>query len=345
MSSSLIEGRSAAEALERADDLARRGHAAKAVQVLTRANRRLHDPDIETRLVQLRHAAFAELPAGGGRSEWPPSFADPFSGVDGPPEIPLARLTVEALGGALVNHGCLLVRGFAGPGAVDVLKAGIDRAFDACDARNDGTPLEQTRPWFVPFSAPGHELTFGERWWIRQGEGVWTADSPRMMFEVTELFEGVGLGPVLEGYLGEPAALSVKKCTLRRVPVETGTDWHQDGAFLGEGIRTVNVWLSLSHCGADAPGLDLVPRRLGLVETGTKGAQFDWSVGPGVVDEVSPPVGVMRPLFEPGDALLFDERFLHRTGVSPGMTKVRYAIESWFFAASHYPQAQIPLAF
>ena len=53
----------------------------------------------------------------------------------------------------------------------------------------------------------------------------------------------------------------------------------------------------------------------------------------------------MRPIFEPGDALLFDERFLHRTAVEPEMTRERYAIESWFFAPSHYPGDQIPLVF
>ena len=36
---------------------------------------------------------------------------------------------------------------------------------------------------------------------------------------------------------------------------------------------------------------------------------------------------------------------LHRTGVSPGMTRTRYAIESWFFAPSTYPQDQVPILF
>ena len=51
------------------------------------------------------------------------------------------------------------------------------------------------------------------------------------------------------------------------------------------------------------------------------------------------------PIFEPGDALLFDDFFLHQTGVSPGMTQQRYAIETWFFAPSTYPHDQIPILF
>ena len=51
---------------------------------------------------------------------------------------------------------------------------------------------------------------------------------------------------------------------------------------------------------------------------------------------------VIRPHFAPGDALLFDELFLHRTATDDTMTRERYAIETWFFAPSVYPGDQIP---
>ena len=54
---------------------------------------------------------------------------------------------------------------------------------------------------------------------------------------------------------------------------------------------------------------------------------------------------MLRPEFAPGDALLFDHLFLHRTAVDPEMTKERHAIETWFFAPSAYPDGQIPLVF
>jgi hypothetical protein len=216
-----------------------------------------------------------------------------------------------------------------------------------CDARGEGTPLEETAPWYVPVTAgPQYSLKFGERWWIRNGGGVWTADSPRMAFELIEAFEAAGLREVLQGYLGEPPTLSVKKWTLRRVPIDSGTEWHQDGAFLGSDIRTVNVWVSLTDCGVDAPSLDLVPARVrDVLPTGTNGAQFDWSISQATVDEARGGTEIVRPHFAAGDGLLFDERFVHRTGVSPGMTRERYAVESWFFAPSVYPHDQIPLVF
>jgi hypothetical protein len=42
--------------------------------------------------------------------------------------------------------------------------------------------------------------------------------------------------------------------------------------------------------------------------------------------------------------MLFDDRFLHRTGSNPAMTKPRYAIESWFFGASGFPADYAPIA-
>ena len=89
-----------------------------------------------------------------------------------------------------------------------------------------------------------------------------------------------------------------------------------------------------------------MPRRIPeILETGVNGAMFDWSVGPGTVDRVKGPAGIVRPVFEAGDALLFDERFLHRTASDPAMTEPRYAVESWFFAPSHYPADQVPILF
>jgi hypothetical protein len=152
---------------------------------------------------------------------------------------------------------------------------------------------------------------------------------------------------MITAYLGERPVLSVNKCTLRRVGTEPGNaNWHQDGAFLGDGIRSLNVWMSLSHCGVDAPGLDVVPRRFDeVLETGTEGAIFPWTVGPGVVERVSAESPVCRPTFEPGDVLLFDDFFLHRTAAEPTMPRQRHAIETWFFAPSAYPDGQIPLVF
>src|SRR5438094_756451 len=70
-----------------------------------------------------------------------------------------------------------------------------------------------------------------------------------------------------------------------------------------------------------------------------------WSVGDSVVRDVADGAPILRPVFGPGDALFFDNMFLHRTAADPAMTEPRYAIESWFFAPSRYPDDQVPLVF
>lgn len=167
-----------------------------------------------------------------------------------------------------------------------------------------------------------------------------------MLFELTELIDDTGIGDLVTEYLGERPVLSANKCTLRRVPLTAQAGWHQDGAFLGESARSLNLWLALDHCGTDAPGLDLVPRRFDrVVPAGTDGAIFDWSVAPDVVTREAGDVGIVRPEFAPGDALLFDHFLLHSTAVEPTMTNERHAMETWFFGPSSYPDGQIPLVY
>ena len=174
-----------------------------------------------------------------------------------------------------------------------------------------------------------------ERKFRREVGGVLAVDSPPALFDVIETFEAAGIRRIVGEFFGEQPALLAKKWTLRRVPHDSGeSGWHQDGAFMGGDIRSLNVWLSLSHCGDDAPGLDIVARRFEeIVPTGSDGAWLDWNVGPRMVERVANG-SVTRPIFEAGDAMIFDHMLLHRTAVDAGMTRDRYAVEAWFLAPS-----------
>jgi hypothetical protein len=333
-----------ASALADADVLVRDARGSEAIRLLTEANRVHRHPQIEKHLVALRHEVFPSLrqPAGPPPEEIAPE----------PTGLPLApadprELDVTALRRGLAHHGCVLVRGLIPPERAETLAWGVDRALGAFDTCTAASGPKAVSPWYVPFAPrTGDYRIGGRRRWVRASGALWTADSPRMLFELLEVVHETGVGSLVEAYLGERPALSANKCTLRRVPVDTRTDWHQDGAFLGRHVRTLNLWLALSPCGTDAPGLDIVPRRFNeVLDTGTDGAFFDWSVSPEVVERAADGVGVMRPEFAPGDALLFDHLFLHRTGVAPGMSRERWAIETWFFAPSNYPDGQIPIAF
>ncbi len=327
------------------------GRYADAVDLLQRANRLRPDPDVEVRLVGLRDRGFGTLSPSGARATWPPAYPDLTPDCDGLPEIDASELSEATLGSGIVNHGALVVRGLLEPDQVTRMVADIDRAFAAYDEwMADDSREADLAPWFARYRpANGYPESKLPRNYVRGSGGVWVADTPRMMFELVELFERTGIDRVVADYLGERPALSVKKCTLRRVPIDCGTGWHQDGAFMGDGIRTVNVWIALTDCGgpdSDAPALDLVPRRFDdIVETGTDGAPFDTFVGLPVVERLAGERGIVRPEFRAGDALLFDDLFLHSTGMSPSMSRERYAIESWFFAPSTFPPDQVPLLF
>jgi hypothetical protein len=332
--------------LAEADQLAAAGHGLQAIDLLTGANRACRDAALEQRLVALRHQAFATLPGRPGAEG--PAEVEPAA-----PHGPLQAtrpddLTVPALRDGLAHHGCVLVRGLIPPERAEALAGGVDRALDAFDACADQPRGASAPPWYVPFDADARKYRVGgRRAWVRASGALWTADSPRMLFELLDVVEATGIGSLVEGYFGERPALSANKCTLRRVPPDASTNWHQDGAFLGRHVTTLNLWLALSPCGIDAPGLDIVPRRFDeILPTGTDGAIFDWSVSHTLVEQAAGGAdAILRPEFQPGDALLFDHLFVHRTAVEPGMTRDRWAIETWFFAPSSYPEGQIPLAY
>jgi hypothetical protein len=145
-------------------------------------------------------------------------------------------------------------------------------------------------------------------------------------------------------YLGEPALTSVHKTTLRKADPSVPGAWHQDGYFMGP-VRSLNLWLSLSRCGDESPGLDIVPRRLEhYVATNTEEAALDYTISQSKAQEAAGETSILRPIFEPGDAIFFDELFLHQTGSDPSMRKPRYAVENWFFGGSAFPEEYAPIA-
>ncbi len=321
------------------------------IETLTERNRRSPDKKVESRLVKLRNLAFDDLsherpdsaPEMLGQV---PEGAKRYEIVDRLPTVDATDVDAEVIRAAFLEAGCLMVRGLIDPERAARLKDGIDRAFDGRDAYIDGKKkVAETAPWFEPFVPAEKYRTTGKEWnrHVKGGGSVWAADSPRVMFEMLDAFEDAGVLQLTEEYLGERPAFSMKKAVLRRVSAESGSAWHQDGAFLGDDtIRTLNVWVALTRCGDEAPGMDIIPKRIDhIVPTGTEGALFDWAVSDALIrEQFGAPV---RPIFEAGDALLFDHLCLHQTAAEPEMKKLRYATETWCFAPSTYPGRQIPL--
>lgn len=311
------------------------GRLLDAVDLLARASRLRRDAAVERRLVRLRRAAFQTMPHGDP-PPWPPRVPKVGSG---PPEVSPAELTPAVLQNGILHHGSVLVRGLVPRAQVERLRDVIDYAFDAYDETAAGRPTAATAAWYDPFDGVHHAHM---REWVREGGGVFAADSPRGLQAFLEVAYAAGVDRLLTAYFGERPTLSAEKTTLRRIDARFWktrmANWHQDGAFLGKGIRTVDVWFSLSHCGRDAPGMDIIPMRVDdLLATGDEMTHYDWSVSLATIEAALPGVPIWRPEFEPGDVMFFDDRCLHRTAAELGMPGVRYAIESWFFASSVYP--------
>ncbi len=305
-------------------------------------NRAAPTRERERRILRLRHlAGIRYLNDARGDAGYPDAAEpDPAHGPLEPVE--LDSLTPEGLRAAIMRDGAAFVRGAVDRADAKRLADGIENAFADRIAQKESAASEDCL--YEEFAPEPGFAQLSERNWIEAGGGVLAVDSPRLAYEMFDAFERVGLTDLISRYLGEPVAVSAEKCTLRKADPSVGGNWHQDGNFMGD-VRALNVWLSLSRCGDEAPGLDLVPKRIDhLVEAGTDGAPLSYVISQRKVDEVAGDAGVVRPIFEPGDVLLFDDLFLHQTGSDPQMPNPRYAIESWFFGASGFPADYAPLA-
>jgi hypothetical protein len=313
------------------------------IERLAAASRAAPSREAERRLVALRHLAgirLVEQPRAG--VEFVAPAPDRLPEAEPLPEIPAAELDPGLIRAGVLRDGCLLVRGLVPRERAEAMAKLIDNAFEQRERHDSG---KRTDPGyyeeFVPVPGAGEPVVRG---WIKQGGGLLAADAPRLHFEMMEVFAGARLRELLTGYLGEPALISVHKTTLRKADPAIPGAWHQDGFFMGE-VRSLNMWLSLSRCGDEAPGLDLLPRRLEqYLATNTEEAALDYTISQRKVDQARGETPILRPIFEPGDALFFDEKFLHQTGSDPSMRKPRYAIENWFFGGSAFPEEYAPIA-
>jgi hypothetical protein len=300
------------------------------------------DTDADRRLIALRHIAGIRrvdtAPADARQAE-PDTARLPEQRL---PEFTPDELTPQLLRAAILRDGCALVRGLVPRERALAFAAEIDRSFEERD-RDGGEAADGYYEEFRPHVRYLEGEIFG-RDWIREGGGVLAVDAPALHTELHELFRDADLAPLVEGYLGEPPLISAHKTTLRKADPSVPGGWHQDGKFMGP-VRALNLWLSLSRCGDESPGLDLVPRRLEhFLEPGGDETRLDFQVSQRMAEDAAGDVGIVRPIFEPGDALFFDDMFLHKTGSDPSMPKPRYAIENWFFGGSAFPRDYAPIA-
>lgn len=303
------------------------------------------DPETAKRILQLRHWAGARL-AGQSKKSTPYPKPD-YTDLPEPGEVPettLAEATPERVRGALLRNGCLLIRNVIPRQDAEDLASDIEQAYQIRAELSEGASNGSAKGWYEEFAPDTPYISTVNREWIGGGGGLLAADSPVMHAKMLAAFSNAGLNDLIAGYLGESAAISDQKCTLRKTPPGSGRGWHQDGSFMGE-VKALNVWVALTHCGDTAPGMEMVPKRVDeILPSGTEGTEISIQIHEDIVRSAAGDAGISCPIFEPGDVLLFDEMFLHTTAAEPDMPNTRYAIESWFFGASAFPEDYVPIA-
>ena len=308
--------------------------------------------EADTASMRARIESFRDRrPSASPRLIIDPAHSSRAAQDSGIPEIAAAELDAATLKANILSHGALLVRDFFPANVINALPRAIDEVLQAVDL-----PREEKRALRSHYYSPPDNLTSimpegamelgALRVFNTRVGAAMCAEAPSLAETLLETFAASGLKQLIGEYLGEAPCLSVKKWVVRRsaLPVEKA-GWHQDGAFMGTDINTINLWLPLTTCGGDtgAPGMDVVPQRLYDIVS-ADGASFDWAVADSHVNQVfrtNPPVA---PVFHAGDAFFFDHLYLHRTQYREEFARPRYAIETWFFGESSFSKSQVPLA-
>lgn len=320
--------------LDDIDRLVRCGDVVGALDAAIAAARAAPSLEVQRLLIDLRHRAAAAYPSEP-RTPWPIDFEDPFPDLAATelPEIAADELTAELMGAAIAHHGSLIVRGFFDADQVERTTDSVKRTVDAALAdesdREAGyyEPTLGSRPGTPKLRSSGVA-----------GGAVWMGDSPRATAQVLDDLSRTGVIGLIGEHFGERPVISLEKTTLRKVePRVRYAAWHQDGSFLGHEARAFNVWVALTPCGGQrpAPGLQVVTGRVPklLPLDGHRRA----SIAGMEVHLFARYNGyaIVEPVFDPGDAMLFDELMAHRTHFAEGMTEERLALECWFFAPSN----------
>ncbi len=151
--------------------------------------------------------------------------------------------------------------------------------------------------------------------------------------------------------LGDRVVIDADQCWVRRqyAPVTAPArhhphSWHQDGAlgfdFVAHGVapipsdallQMVTIWIALTPCGDDAPGLEF-----------DESTRTDVLLSPSelrdeAVNARRRPSTRFSPVLRAGDALVFGGGALHRTNATPSMTSTRTSIELRCFPADGIP--------
>src|SRR4051794_4671658 len=161
------------------------------VAQLTAHNRREREVALERRLLALRHEAGVRRCADAPDApRYAAPDADALAEGAGLPEHSPHNLSPGLLRAGIMRDGCVLVRGLLGRAEAMGVADEIERGFAECDRVLAGGSAADG--YYEPFE-PAAEYEIKTRPWVREGGGVLAFDSPRLAFQMLELFEAASV--------------------------------------------------------------------------------------------------------------------------------------------------------
>lgn len=262
------------------------------------------------------------------------------------PIIEAADLTPERFGDLMRGNRCLLVRNLFGPAEVTALRDAAARTYTFYDWAMGEIRAGRPAPTDASFITPdGLGKARDELANFRRFGSLLLGYCPYAVGVVSTILSQNPIKACVEDYFGQPIGLSLNASSIRLS--ETSSDvrrvFHQDGSFLG-GVdtETINCWVALDDCGVDAPGLEVFPQRIDdLLPAGEPGAVTGWEVAESAAYARMGADKAWFPTFKAGDAFLFDHLHLHRTHLTPAMTRNRFAAECWMFPVKERYRAEL----
>ena len=259
---------------------------------------------------------------------------DCFVGVDGLPEVAASELTLDHLASGLQCHGGLVVREFLSGREV--------RCFAGTWTRPSCSATGWTR------STRRH----GNRRSARPSSRGCSPSRPPRRGDPRDL-RGQRFSHLVRSYLGtRPVLVAPHEAEARG---ERG--WHPMASgrrVLLASLGALNAWSALTPVGEHCGAVEVIPRRMDEV-VGFSGdtlanleaalpldysTRLPQSLIPGILAETP----LDAPVLEPGDAMLFDDMTLHRTGTARWTVPSRDIAITWFFDPARFPRDGTPLA-
>lgn len=286
------------------------------INQLTAENRKRRSAELESQLVEIRHCAANTILAEAKERPIARVGSDVFAGCTGVPEIQGHQLNAETLAAGVLNHGALLVRELFQPQQVRYLLEQVDR-----------NPVPQNVGALPLGCSPGN------------------------LFDLLEVYQQCGLLDAVTDYLDGEALLFAERAKLRHHRADrdryAAIPWHQDVNFFGVKCYAINCWAAVTPCGDTNPGLSVIPRRLEqpLGWQGEQRAPLDYGkrLPEGMLEALTRDHPIVTPVFQPGDAILFDEMTMHTTAPRKWQAAEQIVAISWFFRASRFPAWGTPL--